>query len=104
MHNEFKGMGILIRPIITEKLTKVTENMANRYGFRVVCDATKFQIKNAVEEMYGVKVVGVNTMKYDGKRSMRYTKAGVIVGKKSAFKKAIVTLAEGQTIDFFSNI
>ncbi|MDO4695596.1 MAG: 50S ribosomal protein L23 [Porphyromonas sp.] len=97
-------MGILIKPIITEKQTQVTEGMPNRYGFRVVRDANKFQIKNAVEKMYGVKVVSVNTMNYDGKRSMRYTKGGIISGKKPAFKKAIVTLADDQTIDFFSNI
>lgn len=97
-------MGILIQPIITEKQTKVTEAMSNRYGFRVLRDANKFQIKKAIEEMYDVKVVAVNTMNYDGKCSMRYTKGGIIKGKKPAYKKAIVTLAEDQTIDFFSNI
>lgn len=97
-------MRILIKPIITEKQTGITEAMPNRYGFRVSPTANKFQIKKAVEDMYDVKVVSVNTMKYEGKRSQRYTKGGVIKGKAAAFKKAIVTLKDGQTIDFYSNI
>lgn len=97
-------MRILIKPIITEKQTGITEVMSNRYGFRVSPTANKYQIKKAVEEMYDVKVVSVNTMKYEGKRSQRYTKGGVIKGKTAAFKKAIVTLQDGQTIDFYSNI
>lgn len=97
-------MGILIKPIITEKQTDITENMSNRYGFKVVPTARKMEIKRAVEEMYDVKVVSVNTMRYDGKRKARYTKGGLIVGRTPAFKKAIVTLEEGQSIDFFGNI
>lgn len=97
-------MGILIAPIITEKQTAVTENTPNRYGFKVISSATKFQIKKAVEDMYGVNVKSVNTINYDGKKYRRFTKAGVISGSKSAFKKAIVTLVEDQTIDFFENI
>lgn len=97
-------MGILIKPILTEKQTAITEKFSNRYGFRVAPSANKVEIKKAVEELYGVKVVSVNTMNYDGKRKSRYTKAGVISGKTSAYKKAIVTLKEGESIDFFSNI
>lgn len=97
-------MGIIIKPIVTEKQTQITEKMPNRYGFRVSPDANKIQIKTAVEEMYNVTVVSVNTMNYSGKTKSRYTKSGVINGKESSFKKAIVTLKEGETIDFFSNI
>ncbi len=97
-------MGIIIKPIVTEKQTAITEKFPNRYGFRVSPDANRIQIKKAVEEMYGVKVVDVNTMNYSGKSKFRYTKSGPIHGKTSAYKKAIITLAEGQVIDFFSNI
>jgi len=97
-------MGIIIKPIVTEKQTMITEKMANRVGFRVSPDANKLEIKAAIEELYGVTVVKINTMNYDGKRKSRYTKSGVVNGKEAAFKKAIVTLKEGDTIDFFSNI
>ena len=97
-------MGIIIKPIVTEKQTAITEKMANRYGFRVSPDANKLEIKKAVEDMYKVSVVDVKTINYSGKRKSRYTKSGIINGKQSAFKKAIVTLKEGETIDFFSNI
>lgn len=97
-------MGIIIKPIITEKQTAITEKMPNRYGFRVSPDANKLEIKKAVEDMYGVAVVDVNTMYFSGKRKSRYTKSGVVTGKQASFKKAIVTLKEGETIDFFSNI
>ena len=97
-------MGIIIKPIVTEKQTAITEKFPNRYGFRVSPDANKLEIKKAVEVMYGVNVERVNTMNYAGKKKSRYTKSGIINGKTSAFKKAIVTLKEGETIDFFSNI
>lgn len=97
-------MGILIKPILTEKQTQITENFPNRYAFRVAPNANKVEIKNAIEQMYNVNVESVNTMNYSGKRKSRYTKAGMVNGKTSAFKKAIVTLKEGQIIDFFSNI
>ena len=97
-------MGIIIKPIVTEKQTAITDKFPNRYGFRVSPDANKLEIKKAVEEMYGVTVERVNTMNYAGKKKSRYTKSGIINGKTSAFKKAIVTLKEGETIDFFSNI
>ena len=97
-------MGIIIKPIVTEKQTAVTEKMPNRFGFRVSPDANKLEIKKAVEEMYNVSVESVNTMNYSGKRKSRYTKFGIINGKQAAYKKAIVTLKEGEVIDFFSNI
>jgi large subunit ribosomal protein L23 len=97
-------MGIIIKPIVTEKLTMITEKKSNRVGFRVSPDANKLQIRKAVEEMYNVVVEDVNTMNYSGKQKSRYTKSGVISGRQTAFKKAIVTLKEGDTIDFFSNI
>ena len=97
-------MGIIIKPIVTEKQTAITEKFPNRYGFRVSPDANKLEIKKAVEVIYGVNVESVNTMNYAGKKKSRYTKSGIINGKTSAFKKAIVTLKEGETIDFFSNI
>lgn len=97
-------MGTLIKPILTEKQTAISEKFPNRYGFRVAPNANKVEIKNAVEQIYGVKVDVVNTMNYAGKRKSRFTKAGVVSGKTPAYKKAIVTLKEGEVIDFFSNI
>ena len=96
-------MIIIKKPVITEKMTAISEKL-NRYAFIVDKRANKIQIKNSVEELYGVKVADVNTMIYKGKPKSRYTKSGVIKGRTSDFKKAIVTLAEGETIDFFSNI
>lgn len=94
---------ISITPIVTEKANAISE-AGNRYSFKVAPDANKFQIKDAVEKMYGVKVIGVSTMNYDGKKKQRYTKSGIIRGKVAAFKKAVVTVAEGETIDFYSNL
>jgi len=96
-------MEVLIRPIITEKMTKLGETL-NRYCFIVDKRADKLQIKNAVEKMYDVNVEAVNTMRYGGKTKTRYTKTGVQRGKTASFKKAIVTLVEGEIIDFYSNI
>ena len=96
-------MGIIIRPIITEKMTSQGEKM-NRYGFIVDKRANKLQIKKAVKELYGVVPDEVNTMNYTGKNKSRFTKSGVLSGKTNSFKKAIVTLAKGETIDFYSNI
>ena len=93
----------MIIPIVSEKANLISEK-TNRFSFKVSPDANKHQIKDAVEKLYDVKVVDVSTMTYDGKKKMRYTKRGIQRGKVSAFKKAIVTLAEGQTIDFYSNI
>lgn len=96
-------MDIVIKPVVTEKATSLTEKL-NQYTFKVSPDANKYQIKTLVEQLYDVKVVSVNTMNYAGKRKSRYTKAGIIRGQVPAFKKAVVTLAEGQTINFYSNI
>ena len=94
---------ILIRPIVTEKMTDQAETL-NRFGFVVDRRANKQQIKKAVEDLYGVKVASVNTMVYPGKAKSRYTKSGILTGKTNSYKKAIVTLVEGDTIDFYSNI
>ena len=94
----------IIKPLVTEKMTKITEKRPNRFGFIVRPEADKLQIKKEVEELYHVTVEEVNTARYAGKRSSRYTKAGLVKGQKPAFKKAIVTLKEGETIDFYSNI
>ena len=96
-------MGVLIKPIVTEKMTKITDRF-NRFGFLVRPEANKLVIKKEIEALYNVTVVAVNTMNYAGKSKNRYTKAGFIKGRTSAVKKAIVTLKEGDTIDFYSNI
>jgi large subunit ribosomal protein L23 len=96
-------MDILVKPIVTEKMTSQGDKH-NRYGFIVAKNANKLQIKKAVEELYGVTVASVNTMRYGGKIKTRYTKSGLLAGKTSASKKAVVTLAEGNKIDFYSNI
>ena len=96
-------MEILIKPIVTEKMTIQGEKL-NRYGFIVDRVANKLQIKLAVEQMYGVKVVDVNTINYHGKLKSRFTKAGLLSGRANHFKKAIVTLAGEDKIDFYSNI
>ncbi len=96
-------MGIIIKPIVTEKMTGLSEKL-NRYGFRVQKDANKIQIKQAVEAMYNVTVTDVNTSIVAPKSKSRYTKSGIITGKTPAYKKAIVTVKEGEQIDFYSNI
>ena len=96
-------MNILFKPIVTEKMTNQGEKF-NRYGFVVAGNANKLQIKKAVEELYGVTVDSVNTMRYSGKIKTRNTKSGLLKGKTIATKKAVITLAEGNTIDFYSNI
>lgn len=96
-------MNILIEPIITEKMTDKSEKL-NQFGFIVDKKANKVEIKKAVEKLYNVSVDSVNTMVYGGKRKNRFTKTGLIKGKTKSFKKAIVTLVEGDTIDLYSNI
>jgi large subunit ribosomal protein L23 len=96
-------MDIIIKPVITEKMTEMGEDL-NRYGFIVNRKANKLQIKRAIEDLYGVEVASVNTMTYKGKTKSRYSKTGIITGKTASYKKAIITLAEGETIDFYSNI
>jgi large subunit ribosomal protein L23 len=96
-------MEILIKPIVTEKMTGQAEGL-NRYGFIVNRNANKLQIKKAVESLYNVSVASVNTIIDGGKRKSRFTKAGVISGSTGMRKKAIITVAKGETIDFYSNI
>ncbi len=96
-------MSILIKPIITEKMTNDSE-LFNRYGFVVNKKSNKVEIKKAVESTYGVSVESVKTMNYPVKRSTKFTKSGVVSGMKGAYKKAIVQLAEGDNIDFYNNI
>ena len=96
-------MEILIKPIVTEKLTAQGEK-ANRYGFIVSPDANKLQIKEAVEQKYGVTVADVNTASYNGKAKSRYTKAGMLCGRTTAFKKAYITLEGDDKIDFYASI
>lgn len=96
-------MEILFKPLVTEKMTIQGEKL-NRYGFVVDHRADKIQIGKAVESMYNVSVVSVNTMNYAGKRKSRFTKAGLLSGRTNHFKKAIVTLKDGDSIDFYSNI
>jgi large subunit ribosomal protein L23 len=96
-------MDILLKPIVTEKMTHQGDKF-NRYGFLVARNANKLQIKKAIEELYTVTVASVNTMRYGGKIKSRNTKSGLLTGKTSATKKAIVTLTEGNKIDFYSNI
>lgn len=98
-------MSVLKRPLVTEKLTALGEAEGEKqYGFIVDMDATKPQIKAAIEEMYEVTVKSLRTMIYAGKKRNRYTRAGFISGKSPNYKKAVITLPEGQEIDFFKNI
>jgi large subunit ribosomal protein L23 len=96
-------MSIIKKPIITEKMTDQSERY-NRYAFVVDSKVNKIEIKKAIAEMYDVNVESVRTMVCIGKKRVRGTKSGMIVGKTSTYKKAIVTLAEGDAIDFYSNI
>ena len=96
-------MDILIKPIITEKMTAQAEKL-NRYGFVVAKEANKLQIKEAVEKMYGVKVDSVNTQQYVGKVKTRNTTRGMAIGRVNRGKKAIVTLKQGEVIDFYASI
>jgi len=96
-------MGIIFKPIVTEKMTDQGEKL-NRYGFIVDRRANKLEIKAAVEQMYNVTVEDVNTVNYHGKRRTRYTKAGLLRGRSNHFKKAYVTLAGDDKIDFYANI
>ena len=114
-------MAFIIKPLVTEKMTKITDKSSvkktykvkgetrtkkaeAKYGFIVRPEANKLEIKKEVEGLYNVTVIDVNTVRYAGKRQSRYTRAGLVKGQKNAYKKAIVTLKEGDTIDFYSNI
>jgi len=95
-------MSILKRPLVTEKVSALNEK--GKYGFVVDIDANKVEIKKAVEKMYGVNVKRVNTLSSMGKLKVRSTKAGMVTGRRPNTKKAIVTLAEGEVIDFYGNV
>ena len=97
-------MGYIIKPLVTEKMSAITEKFNNRFGFIVRPEANKIEIKKEMEAKYNESVVSVNTMNYSGKAKSRYTRAGINRGRQNAYKKAIVTLKEGDTIDFYSNI
>ncbi len=94
---------VLIKPVLSEK-ANAQQDKLRRYAFKVARKANKLEIKKAVEEFYGVSVVDVNTATAPGKNKTRYTKAGFISGQKPAYKKAFVTVAEGDTIDLYANI
>ncbi|NCD70612.1 50S ribosomal protein L23 [Mucilaginibacter agri] len=96
-------MEILKKPLLTEKVAQLTEKL-NRYVFKVDHRANKIQIKSAIENMYGVNVTAVNTMKYVGKLKTRNTKAGAVSGRAATYKKAVISLKDGETIDFYSTI
>ncbi|GAB3331463.1 50S ribosomal protein L23 [Marivirga atlantica] len=95
-------MSVLVKPLVTEKISDLNEK--GKYGFVVDVNANKVAIKAEVEKRYGVNVEDVNTMKYLGKQKSRYTKSRILTGRKPSFKKAIVTVAEGEIIDFYSEI
>jgi large subunit ribosomal protein L23 len=95
-------MGVLVRPLVTEKASALNEK--GKYGFIVTKNANKVEIKREVEKTYGVNVESVNTMIYPGKDKTRYTKSRILAGRTSAFKKAIVQVADGEVIDFYSEI
>lgn len=94
---------ILIKPILTEKANAQQESLS-RYAFKVDRRANKLEIKKAIQDFYGVSVIAVNTAVAPGKNKSRNTKAGLVQGMKSAYKKAFVTIAEGEAIDLYANI
>lgn len=98
-------MNVLIKPLVTEKQTRMTERSKNTiYGFEVVKDANKIEIKKAIEQKYGVEVVTIRTTIIPPKVRRRFTRAGVMEGKTKAVKKAWVTIAEGKEIDFYNTL
>jgi large subunit ribosomal protein L23 len=97
-------MNVILKPVVTEKMTTINEKFSNRVAFIVDKKANKIQIKKSVQDLYGVNVADVNTMNYTRKNKSRYTKSGYISGRTKAVKKAVITLAAGEVIDFYSNI
>ena len=95
-------MSVLKKPLVTEKVSALNEK--GKYGFFVDLNANKVEIKKAVEKQYGVNVEKVNTMNVMGKKKTRYTKTGILSGRRPSYKKAVVTLAQGEVIDFYSNV
>jgi large subunit ribosomal protein L23 len=98
-----KATEVLVRPILTEKANAQQEKL-RRYAFKVSKRANKLEIKKAVEAFYGVTVTSVNTIVAPGKNKSRNTKAGPVQGVRPSYKKALVTVAEGETIDLYANI
>ena len=96
-------MEFLKKPILTEKASGLTEK-SNRFTFQVEHRANKLQIKSALEKMYGVNILAINTMVVNGKLKSRNTKGGLVTGRSPKYKKAIVTLKDGETIDYYANI
>ncbi|TDH26838.1 50S ribosomal protein L23 [Segetibacter sp. 3557_3] len=94
---------VLVKPILSEK-ANAQQDKLRRYAFKVARKSNKLEIKKAIEEFYGVTVVNVNTAVLPGKNKTRYTKAGFVKGQKPAYKKALVTVAEGETIDLYGSI
>lgn len=94
---------VLVKPILTEKANAQQEKL-RRYAFRVNRKANKLEIKKAIQEFYGVTVVDVNTSVVPGKNKTRFTKAGYVQGQKPAYKKALVTVAEGESIDLYASV
>lgn len=95
-------MSILIKPLVTEKMTSLNDK--GKYGFVVAKTANKVQIKNIVEKTYGVNVISVKTMIANGKAKSRNTKSKVTVGRTQSYKKAVITVAQGEIIDFYNGI
>ncbi|HLA52088.1 MAG TPA: 50S ribosomal protein L23 [Flavitalea sp.] len=94
---------VLVKPIVTEKSNKLTDK-SRTYAFRIDRRANKLEVKKAIEGFYGVTVTEVNTVVVPGKAKSKFTKAGFISGRKPSYKKAYVKVAEGETIDLYSNI
>jgi len=94
---------ILIKPLITEKMSADTDK-TNSYGFVVALGANKIEIKKAIEKEYNVSVTSIRTLRVDGKAKQRFTKTGVVKGRTNSYKKALVSIAEGEIIDFYDNI
>lgn len=94
---------ILLKPLITEKAEALSEG-SNKYSFIVNKKCTKLDIKKAIEEKYSVKVSRVNTMIMPSKAKSRNTKSRVLIGRVSSYKKAIISLKDGETIDFFGDV
>ncbi|OFY98223.1 MAG: 50S ribosomal protein L23 [Bacteroidetes bacterium RIFCSPLOWO2_12_FULL_31_6] len=94
---------IILKPVVTEKATALSEKLG-KYSFVVEKSSNKLEVKDAVEKMYNVTVESVNTMNFLGKNKSRNTKKGLVTGRKNSYKKALITLKKGETIDFYSNI
>ena len=94
---------VLVKPVLTEK-ANIQQDKLRRYAFKVGRKANKLEIKKAVEMFYGVTVTNVNTAVLPGKNKTRYTKAGFVKGQKPSYKKALVTVAQGETIDLYGNV